>query len=430
MRRIGYPASIATALLLFAGCATPTNPPASAPAATPPAVTPATAGGTKADLAEARRLSRANQHPAAQLVYQRYLAQHPEDAEARFWYGYDLYLQAEATDDVAAARAVRQQAREQMLQAQKLGCTEALLPVVLDGIQADGSIPPKNFSAHRSVDTLMREAEKAYSKGNYSEAAKLHEQALAIEPTNYEAALLCGDAYFGQKDYATAGVWFAKAIAINPDIETAHRYWGDALVHLGRKEDALAQYIEAVVADPFNRLTRTRFKEFAQAMLVPLRTEPLRLPPGGFTLKNGKPEIQMDPSVGEYGSALGLAYAVACANVRVEEFKTRFPQEKQPRRTLVEEVEGLRLMLNVAGEMTAAKPPKVTADDVAKWAPVLKTLAAIDHDGLLEPFALLERADQELAKDYVPYRAAHRDQLIRFIRIYWCGRPEGPPKED
>jgi hypothetical protein len=141
------------------------------------------------------------------------------------------------------------------------------------------------------------------------------------------------------------------------------------------------------------------------------------------SLKDGKPEIHIDPSVGKYASGLGLAYAAACARLRVEEFATRFPQEKQPRRTLIEEVEGLRLMLKVADELAEAQSSAITADDTAQWGPALKTLAAIDRDGLLEPFALLERADQELAKDYVPFRAAHRDQLIRFIRTYWCHRP-------
>jgi tetratricopeptide (TPR) repeat protein len=298
-----------------------------------------------------------------------------------------------------------------------------MLEVLLARLKPDGSPPPASpLSPNKEAEALMQAAEKAYNAGNFSEAAKLNQQTFAIDPTNYQAALLCGDAYFGQKDYATAAVWFAKAVAIDPDIETAHRYWGDALAHLGRRDDALAQYIEAVVADPFNRLTRARFADIAKIMLVPLRTEPLRLPPGGFTLKDGKPEIRMDPSAGEYGSALGLAYAVACANVRVEQFATRFPEEKQPRRTLVEEVEGLRTMLRVSAELKEAKSSKITDSDLAKWGPALKALAAIDHDGLLEPFALLERTDPALAKDYAPYRAAHRDKLIQFIRTYWCSR--------
>jgi tetratricopeptide (TPR) repeat protein len=413
-------------LALLVGCSTlapkPTVTPATTPTVVPAPAPPKT--DAKADLAEAHRLSRENQHSAAQVLFQRYLAQHPEDADARFWYGYDLNRQAAVTLDTSAAQALRRQAREQMLQAQKLGSTEPLLETLLPTLKSDGSPPAApQFSGTKQVDALMQAAEKAYDAGNFSEAAKLHQQAFALEPTNYQAALMCGDAYFGQKDYATAGVWFAKAVAINPDIETAHRYWGDALAHLGRRDDALTQYIEAVVADPFNRLTRARFNDVAKVMLVPLRTEPLRLPPGEFTLKDGKSEIHIDPSAGQYGSALGMAYAVACANVRVEQFSTRFPKENRPRRTLVEEVEGLRTMLHVSQEMTEAKSPQISADDLARWGPVLKTLAEIDHDGLLEPFALLERADPELAKDYAPYRAAHRDKLIRFIRTYWCSRP-------
>jgi len=425
MRNLGF-STLALLLALLVGCSTPAPTPTGTPgtaSAVRPAVT-APPAKAKALLADARRLTGEKQFSAARSLYERYLAQDPNDADARFWQGINLALQARATTDNATAQSLRQEARQHLLEAQKLGCTDPLLATMLPALNPDGSAPPATpLSPAKQVDALMQAAEKAYDAGNFPEAAKLHQQALAIEPTNYQAALLCGDAYFGQKDYATAGVWFAKAVAIDPDIETAHRYWGDALAHQGHRDEALAQYIEAVVADPFNRLTRARFNEIAKVILVPLRTEPLRLPPGEFTLKDGKPEIHMDPSAGEYGSALGLAYAIACANVRVEQFATRFPQEKQPRRTLIEEVEGLRTMLQVSKGMTEAKSPKITADDLAEWGPVLKTLAAIDHDGLLEPFALLERADPELAKDYAPYRAAHRDKLIRFIRTYWCNRP-------
>ena len=37
------------------------------------------------------------------------------------------------------------------------------------------------------------------------------------------------------KDYDEAGAWYAKAIAINPDRETAHRYWGDVLGTVGNR---------------------------------------------------------------------------------------------------------------------------------------------------------------------------------------------------
>jgi len=42
-------------------------------------------------------------------------------------------------------------------------------------------------------------------------------------------------------------------------------------------------------------------------------------------------------------------------------------------------------------------------------------LAKIDQAGLIEPFALLNRADGEIAQDYAPYRAAHSDTLYRYF---------------
>jgi hypothetical protein len=78
-------------------------------------------------------------------------------------------------------------------------------------------------------------------------------------------------------------------------------------------------------------------------------------------------------------------------------------------------------MLQVARELAEAKPPKHTVAEVARWQPALDILNQLQHDDLLEAFALLERADQELVQDYAAYRAAHREKLVRFIRVYWCG---------
>ncbi|MGA2857149.1 MAG: hypothetical protein ABSE40_09775 [Candidatus Sulfotelmatobacter sp.] len=85
-------------------------------------------------------------------------------------------------------------------------------------------------------------------------------------------------------------------------------------------------------------------------------------------------------------------------------FRQQFPSELQYRRTLSEEVDGLRLMV------LALKQPDVTAID-----PSLAALVKIDQAGLIEPFALLNRADGEIAQDYAPYRAAHRDTLYRYF---------------
>ena len=42
-------------------------------------------------------------------------------------------------------------------------------------------------------------------------------------------------------------------------------------------------------------------------------------------------------------------------------------------------------------------------------------LSQIDKDGFLEPFALLNRADKKIARDYAASRDAHRDTTYRYF---------------
>jgi hypothetical protein len=47
--------------------------------------------------------------------------------------------------------------------------------------------------------------------------------------------------------------------------------------------------------------------------------------------------------------------------------------------------------------------------------PSLLQVIAIDRAGFIEPFALLNRGDNEIGEDYVAYRAAHRDTIYRYF---------------
>jgi hypothetical protein len=42
----------------------------------------------------------------------------------------------------------------------------------------------------------------------------------------------------------------------------------------------------------------------------------------------------------------------------------------------------------------------------------------IDQAGFIEPFALLNHPDEDLAQDYVSYRSAHRDTIYRYFDEY------------
>jgi len=51
----------------------------------------------------------------------------------------------------------------------------------------------------------------------------------------------------------------------------------------------------------------------------------------------------------------------------------------------------------------------------AKLDPSLASLIKIDQAGFIEPFVLLNRADPEVAQDYVPYRTANRERIYRYL---------------
>ena len=42
-------------------------------------------------------------------------------------------------------------------------------------------------------------------------------------------------------------------------------------------------------------------------------------------------------------------------------------------------------------------------------------MVTIGQAGFIEPFALLNRADHEIAQDYVTHRTGNRDQIFRYF---------------
>jgi tetratricopeptide (TPR) repeat protein len=111
---------------------------------------------------------------------------------------------------------------------------------------------------------LLAEAEKAYTAGDFPTAMTKYTAAAEADPHLYEAPLYAGDTAYVQKDLKTAALWFARAIAINPDRETAYRYWGDAIMKYG--DDPMAareKFINAIVAEPYNRLAWQGIQQWA-----------------------------------------------------------------------------------------------------------------------------------------------------------------------
>jgi hypothetical protein len=74
-----------------------------------------------------------------------------------------------------------------------------------------------------------------------------------------------------------------------------------------------------------------------------------------------------------------------------------------------EEVDCLHLMVST---LTGQKDFEKKRSEID---PALVQLAQIDKAGFLEPFALLNRADADIAQDYAAYRDVHRDTIYRYF---------------
>ena len=69
----------------------------------------------------------------------------------------------------------------------------------------------------------------------------------------------------------------------------------------------------------------------------------------------------------------------------------------------------MHFMVTVLGELKDFEQKKKDLD------PSLLQVVTIDKAGFIEPFALLNRADNEIAQDYEAYRAANRDKIFKYF---------------
>ena len=370
---------------------------------------PAPAPQSDLERAHAHELFMSGKFVEAMPLLEKLASDRPSDAAVKEWWAFSMMTYAATLPDPEMRKKARARARRIGFEAKKLGDNSNLLQVVLD-VPEDGSEP--TFSNRKDVDDAMKAAEADFARGDLDLARQGYLQALLLDPGNYEAALFIGDVYFKQHLNGSAGEWFARAAQINPDRETAYRYWGDALWDLGKSAEAREKYILAIVAEPYNRRSLVGLNQWAGRVKVALNW--VRLQDKSKVTQEGmQTTITVDTSQptkdGDLNLAAWLAYSMNRALWRREKFAKEFPQEPKYRRTMREEVESLHLMVTVLTEQKDFEKTKKDLD------PALVQLIAIDHAGFLEPFALLNRNDNEIAQDYSAYRAAHRDTIYRYF---------------
>jgi tetratricopeptide (TPR) repeat protein len=380
---------------LLPGQVTQTQPaPLTAPAET----------GAKSDSERQRaiELFNAGNFDDAMPLFEKLAADHPEDATIKANLAFSIAAHAATLPDFELRKKARVRARAVALQAQNQGehsaTVQGLLLIPVDGSETA-------FSDRKEVDDAMKAAEADFARGDLDKARIGYLHALLLDPNNYYAALFIGDVYFKQHVNGSAGEWFARATEIDSNRETAYRYWGDAILAMGKISEAREKYIDAIIAEPYEQASWGGIQQWAQRAKVSLNWVRLQDKAKIVATEKG-PRITLDPSLHSEDPMFKpwMVYSGRRLQWPQGKFKQQFPNEAQYRHTLAEESDALHLMV------LALSLPGVSITD-----PSLAAVVRIDKAGFIEPFALLNRADKGVAQDYAAYRAAHRETIYRYF---------------
>lgn len=366
----------------------------------------------------ALELYEANNLVAALPLLERVAAANPNDAVILSRLGFALYANSVDVKDPALRQKMRERARNTLLRSQSLGDNSNLTRMALDALSApDGTQIP--FSEIKAAELAIREGEAAFMRGDMSKAIAAYKRALESDPQLYDAALYAGDAEYKQANNSTdpqyrsdhfdaAGIWFAKAIAINPDRETAYRYWGDALEAQGKINEARDKFVDAIVAQPYTRNSFVGLTQWAGRHKVALG-HPKIEPPNSTRTENGKTTLSIDPKTlnSNDGSNNWLTYDLTRIAWSKADFFKNYPEEKVYRHSLKEESAALRMVAEAAAK--DLKSGKVRSLEAS-----LDNLIKLNDAGLLEAFVLFARPDEGIVRDYVAYRRNNREKLRRY----------------
>ena len=394
VKRLALPV---VALTLFVCAAVPAHGQGAAPAA-PQAV-------EDPESARANAYLQAGNVIAALPLYEHLAARAPDNPMYAERLAFCLSSKAKVLPPGEERSALLTRARLQAERAKALGDTSSMLQVIFESINR-----PDADKATR--DARLNAAETEFTKGDFDAALAAYREIAASDPTSYEARLFAGDVYFRKHDLKQAAEWFGKAIEVNPDLETAYRYWGDALATAGDNPGALSKFIDAIVAEPYARRAWMGLTQWAQRNGVAIEPPHIQVPkaPTRDSSDPKKPgvTIQVDqasldnPQIG----AVWLSYSATRAIWQTEKFAQQFPAEKTYRHSLAEEVESLRATTLVLSEL---KVPENL------WDASIRNLVRLNQAGMLEPYVLINAADDGIAKDYDAFRKTHRELVHDYI---------------
>lgn len=347
---------------------------------------------------------------------------YPNDPVVLSRLGFALYANSTDEKDPNKRTQMRQRALSILRKSRSLGDDSNLTSMALEALENPDSTQVP-FSRIQTAEAAIREGEAAFMRGDMDKAIAAYKRALEADPHLYSAALYAGDSEFKKamnstdpqfrsQHFDAAGVWFAKAIEINPDTETAYRYWGDALDAQGKTSEALVKFVDAIVAEPYSgQRAYVGLMQWSQRHKIQVG-HPHIEPPTSATTQGNKTTINVSPDPraldSKDGSNEWLMYSITRAAWQTNDFAKNYPNEPAYRHSLKEEAAALRMVAEACAR-------DVKSGRVKTLEPSLETLVKLNEAGLLEAFILFARPDQGIVRDYAAYRATNRDKL----RKYW-----------
>ena len=233
----------------------------------PPARPQENADVYKAERQKAVELFNQQKFLDALPLFEDLVKQNPADNETLLALATCLVNHSATIQDKDAAAKERLRARDLLLKAKELGNNSNLLQNLLQLLQASNTGQIK-YSENPEADKEFRIAEAAFAKRDFPEAIAHYSKALELDPANYSASLFIGDSYFAAQNFEKAGEWYDRTSQMNPNKETAYRYYADMLTKNGEMDKARTKAIQAVVAEPYDPIPWRGLQGAALAALV------------------------------------------------------------------------------------------------------------------------------------------------------------------
>jgi tetratricopeptide (TPR) repeat protein len=401
----------------------------------------------KSESAQADSLYLAGKLVEALPLYEDLCRQDPTNAVFAERHAGGLLAQQTTVTDPAQKDAIITEAIKELQRAESLGDTDprvddllgslAKTPAGLLMAEPTGGPPLTvgyTYLGSAQAQLLVKQAQTEFAHNDLPTAFQNYIAAAVADQNWYEAALLAGDATFRMGDIRDAGVWYSRAIRIDPDRETAYRYWGYALLRAADTTGARLKYELAIVAEPYYKSSFADLKQWADITRTSLVDPQVHRP--DFTAPDGK--LAIDPSLTtESGDGHAswliyeqhrVAHGARTASQTTMDGSTlatgdfKFTPTGYVH-TLAEEVDAITAMLADVQQKLASGV--VTQE---KLEPGLKSLLAFQKNNMLEPFILLNFNDAGIRYGYPEYRAAHRDQLVIYVDRYMIGPTINTPK--